>query len=197
MNRFLRLAALALAATWMTGCAVIQPVLPPTSQPDAASGYVAGGFTRVKSGGFAFIVRNVESGAEFALPLGEDTSWPSDVENQVVAIKLPPGRYAVSHWITYATLTKERISKSAVSNPYLSAPFSVVTGSVTYLGNYSVSTLHSGGYINYRISPKPVMAEGARSAFLKTYPAFGGNNFACRLCADTLPQAPTSNPATK
>jgi hypothetical protein len=197
MNRFLRLAAWALAAILMTGCAVIQPVLPPTSQPDATAGYVAGGFTRVKSGGFAFIVRNLDTSAEFALSLGEDTSWPTDVENQVVAIKLPPGRYAVSHWITYATLTKERISKSAVSNPYLSAPFSVAAGSVTYLGHYSVSTLHSGGYVNYRISPRPVMAAGARSAFLKAYPAFSGNDFSCRLCTDTLPQMPTPTPLAK
>ncbi|MBL0728807.1 hypothetical protein [Piscinibacter sp. HJYY11] len=201
MIRQLRLPALALAVLLASGCAVIQPVVPAAAAPDAASAYIAGAFTRVSSGGFAFIARNADTGEEYALPLGADTPFPTDVENQVVAIKVPPGRYAITQWITYATLTKERITKSNITNAVLSEPFTVAPGSVTYLGNYSVTTTRAGTSMHFRISPKVVTSADARTGFLKAYPGFQSQSFACKLCVDTVlarvprPAAAASSPA--
>lgn len=186
LNRHLRLPALALTALLASGCAVIQPVLPAAAAPDATAAYVAGAFTRVSSGGFAFIARNADTGEEYALPLGADTPFPTDVDNQVVAIKVPPGRYAITQWITYATLTKERITKSNVTNAVLSEPFTVAPGSVAYLGNYSVTTTRSGLSSYFRISPKTVTSADAHAAFVKAYPGFQSQSFTCKLCIDTL-----------
>lgn len=180
-------AVLALACA-LGACASIQPVVSSSAAPEASSGYVTGSFTRTKSGGFAFVLRNLDSGAEYEMPLGEDTLLPTDVSDQVIAIKVPPGRYSVAQWFTYGTLTKERSSKKEISNPYLKAPFTLGNGAVVYLGRYSITTTYTPGYpvsrTDWAIRPQPVKSTEARSAFAKTYPAFADMPFSCRLCAD-------------
>ena len=69
----------ALVAACLTGCASVQPVLAPTAAADPNAGYVAGLFTRMKSRGYAFVVRATEGGAEYVMPLGEDASLPKQV----------------------------------------------------------------------------------------------------------------------
>ena len=96
MRLAITLRAAALVA--VSGCASVQPVLAPTASVDASSGYVAGQFTRMKARGFAFVVKGVDDGREFTMPLGEDSSMPSEAKDQTVAIKVPPGTYAVVQW---------------------------------------------------------------------------------------------------
>jgi len=181
--RNLLLSALAAA---LAVCASIQPVVRTTTSPEPSGSYIAGTFTRSSSGGFAFIVRNVESGTEYGMPLGEDSLLPKDVTDQVIAIKVPPGRYEVSQWITYGTLTKERSSKREIKNPYLAKPFTVEAGSVTHLGKFSVTTAITSGYTNWSIKPNPMTSQDAKNGFLAAYPSFTSHSFSCRLCTDTL-----------
>jgi hypothetical protein len=46
----------------------------------------------------------------------------------------------VSAWITYATLTKEVMSRKPIANSPLSEPFNVRAGAVVHLGSYNVTT---------------------------------------------------------
>lgn len=179
--------AIMLGVSMLVGCASIQPTVMSSAVPDPASGYLAGTFSRVSSGGFAFVVKNMRTGEEFGMPLGEDGLLPKDVNNQVIAIKLPPGDYAVTEWYTYATLTKERSAKKPISNRYLAMPFKVEAGKVMYLGYYLVSTSSGGGYTYWTVKPRPIGLSEAKAAFASAYPAFVQHDFACQLCLDTVP----------
>ena len=191
----LRHIACTLTFAILSGCASVQPVLAPTATVDPSTGYVAGLFSRMKARGYAFVVRSVEGGAEYNMPLGEDSSWPTGVDDQSVAIKLPPGTYTVSHWITYATLTKEIMSRKPITGSALSQPFAVKAGSVTHLGSYEVSEYVQRGYptttTHMRIQPRRATQGQVQEAFAAAYPNLAKQSFHCVLCLDTVGLAPT------
>jgi hypothetical protein len=185
----------ALVASIFGGCAGVQPVLDTAAAPDPTSGYVAGLFTRMKTRGFAFIVRATDGGAEFIMPLGEDSSLPKEVTDQTIAIRVPAGTYAVTEWITYATLTKEITTRKAVSGVPLNRPFVVTRGSVTHLGAYDVSHSTQVAYpvttTHLRVQPRRVSEARVREAFAATYPNLGSLEVRCVLCAGaTGPASP-------
>lgn len=186
----------ALVAACLTGCASVQPVLAPTAAADPNAGYVAGLFTRMKSRGYAFVVRATEGGAEYVMPLGEDASLPKQVTDQTVAIKLPPGTYTVSQWITYATLTKEIMSRKPITGSVLSRPFAVKAGSVVHLGSYDVSEYTQAGYPTIttymRIQPRRFSEAEVRQAFVAMYPNLAAQAFRCVLCTDTVGAGPVA-----
>lgn len=185
-----------IAAAILSGCASVQPVLTPAAAADPNAGYVAGLFSRMKSRGYAFVVRAEQGGAEYNMPLGEDSSLPTAVDRQSVAIKLPPGTYTVTHWITYATLTKEVMSRRAITNSVLSQPFVVKAGSVTHLGSHDVSEYVQNGYptitTHMRIQPRRATQAEVQEAFAVTYPNLAKQPFRCVLCTDTVVLTPAS-----
>lgn len=187
-----RLTLAAALAVVLNGCTTvaIQPVLPPTAVADAQSGYVAGQFSRTKGRGFAFIVRSTDGKAEYTLPLGEDSTFPTDVNDQTVAMKLPPGWYTVSAWITYATLTKEVMSRKPITDSPLSEPFSVRAGAVVHLGSYNVTTYTESAYPSVntflRITPRRLTEAEVQTSFKAAYPQFAAMPFQCVLCMDTV-----------
>lgn len=178
--------ALALSLTLLAGCATIEPAVQAAAGPEPGMAYVAGQFTRSNSGGFAFVIKDVDLGKEYAMSLGEDSTWPSDVNEQVIAIKLPPGRYALTQWFTYATLTKERSRSHPITNPELSKSFRLNSGSVMFLGGFKVDTAVQGGQIYWSIKPRVLREERAQQAFDATYPGLGKLAFECRLCISPL-----------
>ena len=186
----LRHIACTLTFAILSGCASVQPVLAPTATVDPSTGYVAGLFSRMKARGYAFVVRSVEGGVEYNMSLGEDSNWPTAVNDQSVAIKLPPGTYTVSHWITYGTLTKEIVSRNAIANPVLSQPFTVKAGNVTHLGSYEVSEYIQHGYptttTHMRIRPRRATQVEVQEAFAAVYPNLAKQPFRCVLCTDTV-----------
>jgi hypothetical protein len=179
----------------LSGCASVQPVLAPTAAVEPGAGYVAGLFSRMKVRGYAFVIRSIDGNAEYNMPLGEDSSWPSAVNDQSVVIKLPPGRYTVSQWITYATLTKEIMSRKAISNSLLTQPFSVSAGSVTHLGSYDISEYVQSGYpaatTYMRIQPRRATQSQVQEAFAATYPNLAKAPVRCLLCIDTVGLTPS------
>lgn len=183
-----RTLGLLIAALILTGCASIHPAVENTAGPIATSGYVAGGFTRNKGNGFAFLVRSLDSDKEYGMSLGEDSAMPSEVDNQVVAIALPPGRYAITQWVAYATLTKEKIKTSPVTNEHLSTPFTVKAGAVLYLGDFSILTTRTYSYpttyTNWSIKPQPITTAQARRKFYAAYPKFDLLTVDCQLCLE-------------
>lgn len=183
----------------LTGCASIQPVLNPTEAADPKCGYVAGLFTRMKMEGFAFVIKSLDREEEYTMPLGEDSALPTAVANQTVAIKLPPGRYAVQKWITYATLTKEIMKQKPITNPILSQPFTVTAGEVVHLGSYDVYKFSEGGYLHWRIQPRAVTKVDVMKGFASTYANLAPLPLRCVVCMETAPQSPslTSAPPTR
>jgi hypothetical protein len=185
----------AAALVGLCGCASVQPVLAPTASADASAGYVAGLFTRMKARGFAFVVKAAGDGREFTMPLGEDSSLPTAIKDQTVAIKLPPGTYTVSQWITYATLTKEIMTRKPVTGSVLSKPFAVKAGDVVHLGSYDVSESVQAGFpvttTYLRVQPRRATQPEVQKAFAEVYPNLAAQPFRCVLCTDTVGQAPS------
>lgn len=181
-THFLRAAALPPALFLLVGCASIEPALKPSAPPDAAAAYVAGKFSRIKSGGFAFGLVDVSSGAEYSISLGEDTFLPTDVTDQVLAIKVPPGQYALRHWFTYGTITKERSKKHPITSSVVSAPFSVSAGSVVFLGSFAARSDYSGPQWVWTINQREISSSGAERDFREAYPLLRSLNFSCHLC---------------
>ncbi len=192
MNIIFRIALPALALL----CAACSPVrVTPFEghdvKPDDSFGLVSGIFSRKKSSDVAFVVRNATTGSEYILSFGEDTRMPQDITNEMVAIRVPPGRYAVTEWVTFATITKDKLTRKAVTNPYVFKEFDVGAGTVVFLGKYAVEG-SSGmsnaftSYLAWEIHPLPITSEEARQRFVQTYPAFVESAFSCLVCADTV-----------
>ena len=179
-----------LTLSLLAGCASIAPVLSQKEAADTGSGYLSGLFTRMKSRGFAFVVKDTNTGREFSMPLGEDSVLPTETRDQTVAIKLPPGRYEVTQWITYATMTREIMSRKPVTNPILSQPFEITAGGVVHLGSYDISqsvySSYPGITTSLRIQPRPFSQADVKKAFSETYPNLNSLQFRCILCTDTV-----------
>lgn len=178
----LRSVAALAALSLIVGCAAIEPALKPTAAPEGGAAYIGGKFSRSNSGGFAFGLVNLTSGAEYAISLGEDTTLPTDIKDQILAIKVPPGRYALNHWFTYATVTKERSRKHPITNSALSAPFTVAAGSVVFLGSFAAESDYSGPQWVWTIKPRVVGRTDAQRDFAEAYPLLRNLSFACQLC---------------
>jgi ABC-type Fe3+-hydroxamate transport system substrate-binding protein len=166
------------------GCASIEPALKANAQPDADTSYISGTFTRKSSGGYAFVLTNLQTKREYGLSLGADTLSPTDAFNQVITIKVPPGRYMVSRWYTYGTLNKAKDSTQQITNPYLSRPFELQARSVMFLGRFLASTIVEEGKKYLSIKPERLTQAEAREAFVAAHPAFAEIGFNCQMCAD-------------
>jgi hypothetical protein len=179
----------------LSGCASVQPVLAPTAAVDPGAGYVAGLFSRMKARGYAFVIRSFDGSAEYNMPLGEDSNWPTAVTDQSVVIKLPPGTYTVSQWITYATLTKEVMSRRPMSNPVLTQPFTVNAGSVTHLGSYDIFQHVQHSYpmttTHMRLQARRATLSQVQEALAATYPHLAKLPVHCLLCLNAGGIAPT------
>ena len=177
-----RIAAALGLAFLLFGCASIEPSLKATAAPESGAGYVSGKFTRSNSGGFAFVLVDQLSRKEYAMSLGEDSPLPTDVNDQVVVVKVPPGRYSLAYWFTYGTLTKQRTMKFAVTNAALSAPFTVSSDSVVFLGNYSARTRSAISGLAWSVQPEIGNVREAQLDFSAAYPLLGKLNFSCHVC---------------
>ena len=166
----------------LAGCASIEPALEASASPEVGAAYVAGQFSRTNSGGFAFVLTNMASGTEYALSLGEDTLLPTDVSEQIVVIKIPPGKYSVLHWFTYGTLTKERSGKHPMTNSFLRAPFELKADSIVFLGSYLVNTSVDRLHVTWSVTPRAITTAEAGEMFRKSRPLFSGLEFRCHLC---------------
>ena len=198
--RFASIAVIAGAAMSLASCGTIVKITPVEKHdatPSSAYGYIAIRTTQERGTDIAFVVNNVDTGTTFNMPLEEDATWNSTENKRVAIIKVPPGRYAVTHWLTYATLTKSEFIEKAVTNPYLSYPFSVSPDTVIVLGDFMVGfdSDHRNGtdYWHWTIRPLHITRKKAQAAFVQSYPGFRGLEFACRLCTDTVRGIPDSD----
>lgn len=178
----------------LSGCAGLSPTLPPTVEAEPGAAYISGLFNRAKGANFAFVIRSVDGKVEYVMPMGEDNSLPTPIVNSTIAVKVTPGMYSISQWITYATMTKDVITRRSIENSSFSKPFYVAGGSVTHLGSFSIgSTTSIGGFDGYwhkilfdaRIRPDSATTQEVRSAFIKSYPRLDTQPFICLFCSDS------------
>src|SRR6188508_2936070 len=144
--------AFAFTAALLCACAEIHPALAPTSAVDPNAGYISGTFSRTSARGFAFAIRS-SSGKEYFMSLGEDSKRPAEVSEQTIAIQVPPGTYAVMHWVAYETSTKAVEIRQPVDNNVLSKPFTLRPGSVVHLGEFDIEQGKRADTSYYSIKP--------------------------------------------
>jgi len=176
----LRLAVAALLAA-TAGCAEIQPVVAPSSALDPSAAYISGTFTHAKVQGFAFVLRSAE-GKEYFMSLGEDAKVRTEIDDQVVAIKVPPGTYAVTHWVTYAPASKAVDLRMPIENRALAKPFTVKAGEVVHLGVFDIAQAKRADVNYYQILPFVGQRSDAHSALANAYPNLASRPFQCVLC---------------
>lgn len=197
--RFASTVVLAAVALSLASCGTIVKITPVEKHdatPNSAYGYIAIRTTQEKGTDIAFVVNNVDTGTAFNMPLEEDATWSSKENKQVAIMKVPPGRYAVTQWLTYASMTKSEFTEKVVTNPYLSYPFNVNPNTVTFLGDFMVGFDINHGYVtdhwHWTIRPLRIHLEEAHAAFAESYPAFRDLAFTCRLCTETARELPGS-----
>ena len=162
-------------------CAEIQPVVVPSSAVDPNAAYVSGTFTHAKVAGFAFVLRSGE-GKEYLMSLGEDAKMRTQVEDQVVAIKVPPGTYAVTHWISYAPASKAVEMRMPIENKVLAKPFTLKAGEVVHLGVFDIAQAKRADMNYYQILPFVGTRNDAQAALAQAYPNLASRPFQCVLC---------------
>lgn len=189
----LRFLSCVLGLSILAGCVSVQPILSADAPVDPDSGYVSGQFSRVKLSGFGLVVKATDGSAEYVMPMGEDSNFPSAVESQTVVMKLPAGTYRISQWVTYATLTKETLTRKSLENSPLSEPFKIKPGTVLHLGRYNLGGnkefVYNGVNMNFQMNPLPVTQRQVQSAFMLSYPKLAGLPFRCLLCVDTTKES--------
>ena len=171
--------AFALAAA---GCAQIQPVVAPGAAADPNAAYITGTFTRTSARGFAFAIRN-QDGKEYFMSLGEDHAASGRVEEQTVAIQVPPGTYGVWHWVAYEPATKAVEIRHPVDNPVLAKAFTIRAGEVVHLGEFDIEQGRRADTTYYSIKPAYIATKDeARGLVAKVYPNLASRPFRCLVC---------------
>jgi hypothetical protein len=161
----------------LAGCASIQPVLEPTSTANPDSAYVSVSFNRASGRGFAFEMHS-KDGKAYYLSLGDRQA--NNGEDQTVAIEVPPGTYAVTHWVTYVGKAIEE--RQPNDNKVLAKPFTVQAGGVAYLGLFDVQQAKRADMNYYSIKPYVGTRDEAHKALAAGYPNLASRPFQCVLC---------------
>ena len=192
-SRLLRIATCLGLLTGLTACVSIEPTLAADAAPNAKAAYVSGEFTRVPFTGIAYVVESMDGEKQYLLPMGKDTALPSAVKLQTVAMEIPPGKYRIVQWVTYATITKEVFKRNPVKNPWLSAPFTLDAGSVLHLGRFIIEGGKTVTYphvqMHWSVQPVRITQAEAKDAFGLSYPKLAELPFSCVLCVDVPPPA--------
>jgi hypothetical protein len=169
-----RLAPLLLALPLAAGCVFVspRPRISSGAPPSDSSGYVGGLFSKDTFVGFGFVVRNEKTLEDHVLAL-ED--------KQIGLIALPPGRYRVASWVTWA-LTGEQLTKRDAPAA-LGRSFDVAAGQVVLLGRWSADRQMGFGINTYSIAAGEITEAEAVKAFRGAYPRFSEAPVRCLLCA--------------
>jgi hypothetical protein len=175
----------------LSGCVTnLAKPLSNDAAPTHTNGVIAASIISLSPTDVAFILHNDQTGAEYALSLGEGPNRLKNVARKVIATEVPPGEYQIKQWETFQELGKGIYNKSDVADARLSAPFTVQPGQVIYLGDFLVQGVwrnRSRSYsINWQFSAEPLTLGGARTLFTGAFPAYADREFSCRLCQGTL-----------
>lgn len=166
------LALVALAAS--AGCVTLTPRVPSNTSVNATSGYIGGIFSRETYVNFGFGLRNEQTQSEFVIEIEK---------NDVGLIAVPPGRYRVANWQTWA-LTGGRLTKKEFpASAFIARPFDVAGGEVVLLGSWSADRDWSVGGNTFTIVPRRITEREATAAFRAAYAGFADAAVRCVHCA--------------
>lgn len=173
-SRSLRRAAPLLVVA-LVSCVSVQPKVPFAARPSPTSGYVGGLFAKDTIVGFGFSLRNERTQEEYVLEV-ED--------NAVGLIAVPPGRYRVASWVTWAALTGEQLTRQAISPGVLfGQSFDVAAGQVMFLGSWFADRHMGFGSNAFTIASHRITEDEAVAAFQAAYPGFADLPLRCLICA--------------
>jgi hypothetical protein len=211
----LRIVVSVILVFFLSGCAALQPVLNSASEADPGAGYVAVlSHQKLITYGYALVLTTSDGKTRYNLPL-------SDVHTQVTlgkpttrVIKLPPGTYAVTEWITYmgpATYSwgnhsllmaqwfekvageKEVITRKKISNEHIKRSFTLEPGQVAHLGSFEMSEKKEclSRYCHqestqFRLEPLLAAQAQVQRALAADYPHLVNLPVRCLLCSDTV-----------
>ncbi|SAL74835.1 hypothetical protein AWB71_04914 [Caballeronia peredens] len=181
------------AAFALSACVSLSAIEPSDATPDDQSGYIASSVNAESSAGYAIYLQNTQTKAEFVLKLSgrtlrQDGARPQEPGTQVHAIKVPPGNYVATRYVTFGWVTNGIMTENAVDpNSMLAVPFAVAKRSVVFLGKFSTSDHMVGKQrldtlTTYVIAGHSITSETARATFAGAYPAFKDLPFTCRTC---------------
>jgi hypothetical protein len=186
--KFSWLAACALLA----GCVHVEPNVLADSAPDPSAGYVSAmiAMGKTRGLGYAFAIQPVNGGKEYMLSMGAASHFKAHSGDDVpAAIKLPPGTYKVVTWMVYQTLfNEERFRAPLRKEGLVGKPFTVSAGSVTHLGNFSITThkeFERAEKMTWILLPLPVTQTLSKSKVAIAYPNLATMPFSCMVCIDT------------
>jgi hypothetical protein len=173
LSTFIGRGLVAAAALMLTGCVTVQSVLPPSESPKATSAYVAGIFDASGADDYGLGLTSVNGGAEVVLPFADLTKLrniPATQEKMNI-VELPPGRYRISSWLTFARFTKEQVARKELPKTD-GFEFDVALGRVRYIGKFSGLTSHSMFKVHFKITPQRVSRENMALLLEMSYPNF-------------------------
>ena len=196
---FFRVVPCALALFVVTGCANVQPSLPSGAKIDWNSGYVSAQFSTARAANFGLAIRSLDSERNYSVAVGHARLAPVALQNETVAIKLPPGRYVIDQLFAYTAWATEAIAGVSPGSVALATPFIVKAGTVTHLGGYELleeGRPRAAGWAGGQIVSVPLFKVIARSHFALSYPNLAGQAFTCLPCSDGAGGGPPPfNPA--
>jgi hypothetical protein len=158
----------------LIGCVSVQPRVPAAARPSPSSGYVGGLFAKDTIVGFGFRLQNEQTAAAYVLEIEEKA---------VSMIAIPPGRYRVASWLTWA-LTGERLTEKPIpATEGFGEPFDLEPGRVVFLGSWSADRAMGFGSNTFMIDAHPISESEAMEALRASYPQFADIPIRCLLCA--------------
>lgn len=169
ISRGFALAVLAAAA----GCVSVTPRVPSDARADAASGYVGGVFARDTMVRFGFGLKNEQTQADYVI----------EIEKKGVGlIALPPGRYHVAFWNTWAVTGEQLTKKEFAASAPIARPFDLRPGEVVLLGSWAAERDYNVTSNTFKVVPKPITGAEATAAFRAAYPGFAEVPVRCVHC---------------
>jgi hypothetical protein len=183
----LRVALYASLLAWLTGCVNPEPAIERTAKADPSAGYVAAAFGRYDNDndGFALTVKRQGSDKEFIMPIDPDAKHRKSHATQVLVMKLPPGNYEVTGWVTYV-MGREQ-TRGTVQSADLSKPFVIEAGRVSFLGSFDLLkqylSLSPVMTVRWAIETSAIQEAQARDGLATDYPGLAGLHIDCLACS--------------
>lgn len=173
----------------LAGCASSQKAIESTSLPSSSTGYVAGDtIAGTKFYSLALVLKNQATSADYIFAFSEASSVEvGQTDSSLIAI--PPGSYRATHWIAYNAIygVSYTSSKDKLSPGFLTQPFTVTAGEVTYLGKFYLEFGYAGGglgtdYYKGVLKPRLISDQEAKSIVSSKHPNFSPLKLNCVFC---------------
>lgn len=187
-KKFMHVMALA-GAVFLAGCAGVQPHLAKETPPVRGMGYIGGDFTlRNENFHSGFQLKELSTGNEFILSFAGKEGTPAG-EHAVGMIAVKPGRYLVTHWVTYNKFWGTRGGvdmKRPVTDGRLAEVLEVKADQVLFLGRFVGNTDWRPGVFSSTttsaITPLPTSRLMVRQLLNDEYPQFSSLDMVCVMC---------------